>query len=439
MTFKSSAKAVIVDFILTTLAALMFQVGFFGVLAYLLRLADIQVFSFDILSIITTFSTMAVIALGISAYLALYLHNITVEVNDAAIRFMRGFGHNRREYLSFVWERYTFSQYVSKSVYLIFPLVTIRSLRVVSKADESVKDNQCYNFDSKTFESLFVCINSVELARLDDQRVGDAGWAGDAGDAGWAGGAGDAGDAGWASDTGQAGGAGDAGQVGQVAQPIPRNTTGRQQFPDSRLRLDDADRSPSNMAGGMPTDGNYLEFRIDKQLLIQRYITAFMALFIPICGLMLLLFMLMAMASQFIVIRNYELTVGLYTVLGLMTLPLPFVIYGIPLNKVRKRTPHKIILCPDRIMFDNRSYYFSLVNQIKVTSPTLKAEMGVTRRRITITNDHLTVVFIVGDTRDDLPALKQIDVPRVFADYHLLCYELEALLASEPGKFMMEL
>jgi len=154
MIYKSSFSKVFISFVKTTVSISFIVIVLFGALLLLLeRLGEGGYYMVrDTLS--TAIYAIAVLSAAVAAYLAFCRHNITIEVNADAIRFLRG----KKEYQYFPFAGFTFTSQVSKYSYNLISVSTSRCVRVTSMINGKIKDHQCYCFSPKTFEELMTHI-----------------------------------------------------------------------------------------------------------------------------------------------------------------------------------------------------------------------------------------------------------------------------------------
>lgn len=374
MKYRSSPLALLINFFQILFWIFFVAVLLSGTLLLLLSRLDIISHFPDPAAFLPLLCIIAVLAAIAAAYLAFFRHNITIEADRTAIRFLRG----RKEYLHLLYDGFVFTSYVVKQRINLIPTSTTRYLRAMQMETGRIHDYRCYNLDRKTFESFIAYIRSLQPEYL----------------------------------------------------PEPANeespTAGQVDF--------DPDRSGNEAVYTRET----LVFTIDKNLFISRYqkplwlmITIF-SVFI----LSLLVLQLILTPERFM--EHLVVNISFFALLVVIFFPIPIIMFGIPLAKIKKNTPEKITLFHDHIVFDNKSFYFSRIKQIRMTPPAYQSN-GLLKRKITVIEENKTTVFFVGDDKDVNPMWAKKGKKKVFADYINLCNELEAALLNRPGKFMFEL
>jgi len=374
MVYKSSLMMVIISFFKVLLAICAITAALFGLVMMLLSALGISTGRLDMDVALPVIYAVTGIVAVVAAYMAFYRYNIKVEITDEAIKFFRG----RKEYQSFPYASFAFTSYVHKQSYNLIPVSTSRYLRVITKAGGKFSNYKCHNFSNKTFEEFMI---RVDAHPLNDTRE-------------------------LVSETPDT-------QKKETAQTIPSPTEYKPESRDTTV------------------------FIIDKQLLIKKYRKPFLYLFILFSAMIIAMLLSMFIVSPGSFFDQLAINAIFFGSLTVVLLPIPVIMFGIPMIKIKKDTPEKITFYSDRITLDDREYYFSRIKQIRVTPPSYKGKTRNLRRKVTIVEDRRTSTFIAGDSSDILPATIRKGKPRVFADYEAFCHKLETLLINEPGKFVL--
>jgi len=120
----------------------------------------------------------------------------------------------------------------------------------------------------------------------------------------------------------------------------------------------------------------------------------------------------------------------------------PIFMGAIPLIKYVRHTPERIELHSDRLVVDDESYYFSEVQQIRMTTIAHDAGAALPRiRKIHIVTEGYSRMFILGDTLDDRPDTKKRGkvLPKAFPEYGVLFSALAQMFQDKPDMFVPEL
>jgi len=121
-------------------------------------------------------------------------------------------------------------------------------------------------------------------------------------------------------------------------------------------------------------------------------------------------------------------------------LALPTLMGGIPLLRLARRSPKKIELHQDMLVFDNDNFYFSDITQLKVTAPLYGAGALFPRfRRVTIDAGGYKSMYILGDSLDAMPGVVNGKrMPKAFPEYEVLFMALSQMFQDRPEFFVVE-
>ena len=377
MTYKSNPLTMIAGFIKGMIVLSFVEVLLFGLLLMLLSHmgADIDV---DAELFLKTSGILVGIAVIVTAWLSFYYNNIKVVVSGDAVRFFRG----KKEYLNFPYASVTFTSYVHKTSYNFIPMSTSRYLRVVLGNDEkgSGKVIVVNGERVKDYKCHYFNRGTFEnlMANIHLRR-----------------------------------------------DELLCKAKEESAVPESRL---------SDISAAKSNDPHM--FTINKHILINRYKKPFLILTLSFAAFILLLLII-----QIATDRNLSDHIGFYVFfsvfMSVVLLPIPLFMFGIPLFKIKKRTPEIITIYDDRLSLDEQTFYFSQIKLIKATPPSYTdSATRILRRKITIDEGNRRIVFIVGDSRDSIDKKNK---PKVFEDYGVFCNVLKEVLKDQPNKFIMEL
>ena len=307
---------------------------------------------------------------------AFYRNNIKVEINPDAIKFFRG----KKEYMQFGYNEYKFSSLVDKYKHDLITVSTTRSLGVIPKNGDKGKYHTCHCFAKKTFAEMIAVLKQVSYE--------------------------------W-----------------EVAHE-------NKQYPDeSRMLATTVISDPVSKSDEAPTQMEIssldllpLEFHIDKKAWIKRYPLIAMSITFGV----FLLFIFVGTVIPPILNGNFNnmaWAIGMFLFLTILFGGLLLILCIIPINRVKKSVPEKIILDKDRIVIDEMYFMFDLVEQIKAT-PHLYGGVSTTfRRKLTITKRGNIYVFPVG-----IPELIRKKAPSVFKNYDLFYNTLQSIFLEKSAR-----
>jgi hypothetical protein len=321
------------------------------------------------------FAVFTVIAVCLAAIFAFSQHNITAVVSPADIRFYR----KDKEFQVFSFDEYSFSSNIILTRARGASFGVTRFLNATPRNGGKAVSQRCFNFDQNTFEAFYALVRTYNKS---DQGASPA-----------------------------------FDQQPQQGKPA-------------------FDQQPDQQSGFSP--GTRYHFRPNKQALINRYGVPFRISLGMAIGFPALLAVLMLTFGK----NSPSLTVG-STILTNLSLAAALVLLivltqGKPLQAIRGQMPESIELYPDRIILDNQSFYFANFAQIKVTPPSYQQVKKGTLRSLILVSSSQTISIVVGDAKDSY-ATNKPDKPQGFAEYEEFCRVLEAMLASQPGKFLYDL
>ena len=107
-------------------------------------------------------------SVALSAYLVFYRKNITIEVTDKAVRFMRG-GSLQKEYLYFAFAAYELTSHVFKIEGT--DVTDNKSLRTINRLSGVVKDYKCDFLSKEQFDEFITRLMSPNLNQPQTQPV----------------------------------------------------------------------------------------------------------------------------------------------------------------------------------------------------------------------------------------------------------------------------
>ena len=189
-------------------------------------------------------------------------------------------------------------------------------------------------------------------------------------------------------------------------------------------------------------------FSINKQELVKRYKKPFLTGIFVICVSLLVLLIRLSIEVE----GQYNLflgTLSMFAAVSLVILPYKVIKYGMGLYSVKKHTMEALMLFSDRLVLDDKTFYFSRIKQIRVTPPIYNEilmynkEKSVVKlneeRKMIIIDKDASYTFIIDNVKDPNHSFAKKAKPEVFDDYEEFCDMLRDVLGSEPGKLIWEL
>ena len=332
--------------------------------------------------IIRSLISSSVAGILIGSFLEFYIRRIRIEITDDAIAFFRG----KREYAYFPHESFIFGALVHVERAEGGIPFSSRYLRITLRYGERKRNYRCYHFSANTFSEF---ISHVRASALSYEQ---------------------------------------ARQHSRVIdREIPLSTN--------------VDKTPLR----------HKTFHINKEILAKRQRSIFMPLLLA-CFLPALLIITSSVIVH--IMRdswfwdNFRMQPGLNIMLFFLLL-IPLVITGIPpfvfgsrFFEIKRNTPQRIEVYPDKLVIDSDTFYLSRVRQIKMTPPNFgDGDIFIKRRILSIISDNSSRKFVISDSRDiESPLLRpKKEFAKAFVEYPMLFNILQSAFEGEPDKFTADL
>jgi len=150
---------------------------------------------------------------------------------------------------------------------------------------------------------------------------------------------------------------------------------------------------------------------------------------------LLIVLLAVGVAALFIYLGDREFPTVFLSIL----LVAPFVAFSVPLYKIIKHTPKKIVLGQNCLMVDSLVINFSEIKQIRMTPPSYSNStvdsLFLPFQKMVIARQGITHTFIVGIFGYFAMTKKE----KVFEGYERLCNSLQAVFINMPDKFGLDL